>query len=212
MIHDPVGLLAHHAAVAFMARLRATRPRRLASFLAICRRRLGGCARRLGWTLKPQHQLDELFLAQALKIDSPHPPLESAIPSARKGVGNHGARPVPTRLHQAKPSESPCQPYAKKRYSAHSPCPQRGYRCLAGPAPSHAVFRSQSKAQGRPESRTDRTIAPFGDSNGAVRPAENTSTFRCYDADLDQSARRSREYLRSGAAKHGSNTARAISR
>src|SRR4051794_34170024 len=44
---------------------------------------LGGRARRRLGPLQAQHQLDQLFLAQTLKLAAPHPALESAQPISR---------------------------------------------------------------------------------------------------------------------------------
>src|SRR4051794_33908801 len=52
------------------------------------RRGLGGGARGLLRPLQAQHQLDQLFLAQTLKIAAAHPALESAKAASLKGVGN----------------------------------------------------------------------------------------------------------------------------
>jgi hypothetical protein len=39
------------------------------------------------WPLQAQHQLDQLLLAQALKLVAAHADTESAKPAGRKGVG-----------------------------------------------------------------------------------------------------------------------------
>jgi Arc/MetJ family transcription regulator len=39
--------------------------------------------------LQSQHQLDQLFLAQTLKIAAAHDNRESAKPALRKGLGNY---------------------------------------------------------------------------------------------------------------------------
>ena len=39
--------------------------------------------------LQPQHQLDQLFLRQALQISAIHLPMDSGIVPADKGVGNY---------------------------------------------------------------------------------------------------------------------------
>ncbi|MFD0935987.1 hypothetical protein ACFQ12_12455, partial [Methylobacterium trifolii] len=44
--------------------------------------------------LQPQHQLDQLFAAQPLKIASAHPTNESAKSRPRKGVGNYRGLPL----------------------------------------------------------------------------------------------------------------------
>src|SRR3954463_1891573 len=75
-------------AVARVPRLGATRLRALTLLLAIRRGRLGGGARGLLRPLQAQHQLDQLFLAQALKLNTTHPALESAKTPSLKGVGN----------------------------------------------------------------------------------------------------------------------------
>src|SRR4051794_11295760 len=55
------------------------------------RRGLGGGARGLLRPLQPQHQLDQLFLAQTLKLATTHPTLESAKTASLKGVGKCAA-------------------------------------------------------------------------------------------------------------------------
>ena len=73
-----------------MARLGASRLGALAPFLPIRGRRLGGCARGLLRPLQPQHQLDQLRLAQPLKRVPLHARIESANPLPCKGgVGNY---------------------------------------------------------------------------------------------------------------------------
>jgi hypothetical protein len=47
--------------------------------------------------LQSQHQLDQLFLAQTLKIAAAHDNRESAKPALRKGLGNYKEAPS---LHQ----------------------------------------------------------------------------------------------------------------
>jgi hypothetical protein len=81
--------IADDPAVAFMARLGAARFGLIPAFFAIRRGRLGGGARGLRWPLQPQHQLDQLFLAQTLKIAAAHDTRESAKLSSRKGLGNY---------------------------------------------------------------------------------------------------------------------------
>jgi hypothetical protein len=41
--------------------------------------------------LQPQHQLNQLFLAQTFKIAAAHTSRESANPSWRKGLGNYAS-------------------------------------------------------------------------------------------------------------------------
>ena len=75
--------------MALMPGLGASRAGLLAPFLAVCRGRLGRRARRLPRPLQPQHQLDQLRLAQALQVISLHAQTESAMPPRCKGVGNY---------------------------------------------------------------------------------------------------------------------------
>jgi circadian clock protein KaiC len=72
-----------------MARLGATGLGLIPPLLTIGRGRLGGGARGLWRTLQPQHQLNQLFLAQTFKIAAAHPSRESANPASRKGLGNY---------------------------------------------------------------------------------------------------------------------------
>src|SRR4051794_16803734 len=58
------------------------------------RRGLGGGARGLLRPLQPQHQLDQLFLAQTLKLATTHPTLESAKTASLKGVGKCATWPA----------------------------------------------------------------------------------------------------------------------
>src|SRR4051794_10232535 len=74
-----------------MAGLGSARPGFLPLLLAIRRRGLGGGARGLLRPLQAQHQLDQLFLAQTLKLNTTHPALESAKTPSLKGVGNYMA-------------------------------------------------------------------------------------------------------------------------
>src|SRR4051812_48124030 len=76
-------------AVTFMSRLGATGFGLIPTLLAIRRGRLRGCARGLRRPLQPQHQFDQLFLAQTLKIAATHDTRESANPSSRKALGNY---------------------------------------------------------------------------------------------------------------------------
>ncbi|MBD2748663.1 hypothetical protein IC232_18370 [Microvirga sp. BT688] len=41
--------------------------------------------------LHPQHQLNQLFLRQALQISAIHLPMDSGIAPADKGVGNYSS-------------------------------------------------------------------------------------------------------------------------
>jgi hypothetical protein len=89
-VGDPLGdIVAQWPAVARVARLGASRLGALAPFFPVRRRRLGGCARGLLRPLQPQHQLDQLRLAQPLKRIPLHARIESANPLPRKGVGNY---------------------------------------------------------------------------------------------------------------------------
>src|SRR5215212_7588906 len=90
MLDDLIGRLAHHPAVALMARLGPARLGFLPLLFAIRRRGLGGGARGLLRPLQAQHQLDQLFLAQTLKLASTHPALESAKTPSFKRLGNCG--------------------------------------------------------------------------------------------------------------------------
>src|SRR3954453_8425346 len=76
----------------FVARLGAAGFRLLPLLLAIRRGRLRGGARRLLRTLQTQHQLDQLCLAQTLKLATTHPALQSVKTARRKGVGNYPER------------------------------------------------------------------------------------------------------------------------
>src|SRR3954452_13215124 len=57
----------------------------LPRLLPVRRGRLGGGARGLLGPLQTQHQLDQLVLAQTLKLAAPHPALESAKTPSLKG-------------------------------------------------------------------------------------------------------------------------------
>src|SRR4051812_25408895 len=84
MLDDSVGHLAHLPAMALMTRLGPAGLGLLAPLLAIRGRRLGGGVRGLLRPLQPQHQLDQLLLAQALKLAPAHLTRESAKPAPRK--------------------------------------------------------------------------------------------------------------------------------
>jgi hypothetical protein len=87
-VSDPLGdIVAQGPAVARVARLGASRLGALAPLLPVRGWRLGGCARGLLRPLQPQHQLDQLRLAQVLKLVPPHARIESANPLPRKGGG-----------------------------------------------------------------------------------------------------------------------------
>src|SRR5687767_1420450 len=88
VILDVIGRRAHHPAVALVPRLGPARLRALPLLLAVGRGRLRGRTRGLLRSLQPQHQLDQLFLAQTLKLAAAHPALESAKTASLKGVGN----------------------------------------------------------------------------------------------------------------------------
>src|SRR3954463_9657652 len=89
VLDDLIGRLAHHSAVALVAGLGSARLGFLPLILAIRRGRLGGGARGLLRPLQAQNQLDQLFLAQTLKLATTHPALESAKTANLKGVGNY---------------------------------------------------------------------------------------------------------------------------
>ena len=72
VIDDMIEILAQSPAMAFMTGLGAARAGLVALRLAIRRRQLGRRSRRLGRLLKTKHQLDQLGLAQTLKIVPAH--------------------------------------------------------------------------------------------------------------------------------------------
>ena len=87
--HDLIGVVAERPAVTLVTGLGAAGLGLLALLLAIRGGRLGGGARGLLRSLQPQHQLDQLLLAQTLKIAAAHLTRESANSAPRKGVGNY---------------------------------------------------------------------------------------------------------------------------
>ena len=89
MLHHLVGRIADDPAVTVVPRFGTTGLLALALLLAIGRGRLRRGAGGLLWPLQPQHQLNQLFLAQTLKIVPPHQRRESAIRLRRKRVGNY---------------------------------------------------------------------------------------------------------------------------
>src|SRR3954466_8567825 len=94
MLDHLTGIVTHHPAVALMARLRAAGLGLITPLLAIRRGRLGEGARGLLRPLQSQHQLDQLFLAQTLKIAAAHLTRESAksSPCKRWGMAPSGRR------------------------------------------------------------------------------------------------------------------------
>src|SRR5215211_9447561 len=90
VLDNRIGRLAHHPAVALMAGLGPAGLGFLPLLLAIRRGWLGGGARGLLRPLQAQHQLDQLFLAQTLKLNTTHLALESANTPSLKRVGNCG--------------------------------------------------------------------------------------------------------------------------
>ena len=99
MLDDRVGILAHHAAMAFVTGLGPAGLGLLPPLLVIGRRRLRGGARGLRRTLQPQRQLDQLRPAQPLKIASAHPTKESAKSNlCKRGrpAQSEPRRPAPT--------------------------------------------------------------------------------------------------------------------
>ena len=91
VLDDGIGIVAERPAVALVTRLGPTGFVLLTPLLVIRRRRFGRRARGLRRALQPQHQLDQLFAAQPLKIASADPTKESAKSAPRKGVSNYRA-------------------------------------------------------------------------------------------------------------------------
>ena len=90
VIDNPVRVGAERSAMALVPGLGTSGAGLLAALLAVRGRRLRRGARGLLRPLQPQHQLDQLRLAQPLKFVSLHVQTESAIPPHCKGVGNYG--------------------------------------------------------------------------------------------------------------------------
>src|SRR5215218_403676 len=86
-----IGRLAHHPTVALMAGLGPAGLGFLPLLLAIRRGWLGGGARGLLRPLQAQHQLDQLFLAQTLKLATTHATFESTKMTDLKGLGNYNS-------------------------------------------------------------------------------------------------------------------------
>ena len=91
MIDNAIEILAHRAAVTFVAGLCTTGFGRVPTLLAIGRRRFGRCTRGLLRSLHPQHQIDQLFLGQPLQIITIHVPMDSGILAHGKALGNYVA-------------------------------------------------------------------------------------------------------------------------
>ena len=88
-----VGIVRQPTVVRLMPGLRPARTRVLALFLLVGRRRLGRRARILLGPLEPQHQLDQLLLAELLQITAVHRAMDSEIAPRGKGVGNYSRAP-----------------------------------------------------------------------------------------------------------------------
>jgi hypothetical protein len=87
--HDLVGVGAERAAIPLVTGLGAARLGLVALLLAVGGGRLGGGARGLLRALQAQHQLDQLLLAQTLKIAAAHLTRESAKSAPGKRLGEH---------------------------------------------------------------------------------------------------------------------------
>ena len=87
VIHHLIGRAADDPAMTLVPGLGSARLGLLPLLLAIGRGRLGGCAGRLLRPLQTQHQLDQLFPAQSLKIAAAHEGRESAFRLRRKRGG-----------------------------------------------------------------------------------------------------------------------------
>src|SRR5215210_9298221 len=92
-LDNRIGRLAHPPAGALMAGLGPAGLGFLPLLLAIPRGWLGGGARGLLRPLQAQHQLDQLFLAQTLKLATTHATFESTKMTDLKGLGNYVSRP-----------------------------------------------------------------------------------------------------------------------
>jgi hypothetical protein len=84
VVDHPIRRIAQPSVMPLVAWLGAAGFGRLAPLFAIGRGRLGGGARGLVWPLQPQHQLDQLGLAQTLKLVAAHAHTESAKPTKCK--------------------------------------------------------------------------------------------------------------------------------
>src|ERR1019366_2521181 len=93
VVHGAIEIFTQAPAVAFMTRLGATRARLVPLCLAIRRTRLGRCARCLPRLRKAQHKLDQLGLAQKLKIGPAHTILNQRSPRSASGWVITRARP-----------------------------------------------------------------------------------------------------------------------
>jgi len=91
--------------VRLMPGLRTARPRALAFFLFVRRRRLRGGAQCLVRTLERQHKLDHFFLAQTQQISAIHPHIDSEIRRHRKEVGNYATN-VKSTIFLLKPNRA----------------------------------------------------------------------------------------------------------
>ena len=86
VVAEFVGIVGQPTVVRLMPGLRPARTRVLALFLLVRRRRLGRIARRLVRSLKLDHQLNQLVLAQALQISAIHAPMDLEIGLPGKGT------------------------------------------------------------------------------------------------------------------------------
>ena len=89
VIAELIGIVGQPTIVRLMPGLRPARTRVLAFLFLVRRRRLGRSPRRFIRSLKLDHQLNQLVLAQALQISAIHAHMDSEIALPGKGVGKY---------------------------------------------------------------------------------------------------------------------------
>src|SRR5271157_1366896 len=95
VVAEVIGIVGQPTIVRLMPGLRPSRTGVLAFLFLVGGRRLRRSPRRFVRSLKLDHQLNQLVLAQALQISAIHAHMDSEIALRGKGVGKYAAKPAP---------------------------------------------------------------------------------------------------------------------